>query len=136
MVRTLQEVKLGMVLSPSEDRLRAGGSLCDTRLKVQVLLHTCECCTHQPVSISFPQVCWQCTTISISKVLMSDGAGFSCEGAKGVSMMQHGHLTSLQLEAMHPCMICRCSHNCQAQGTLKLVQYVWIVGTGKYMVLC
>ena len=27
-------------------------------------------------------------------------------------------------------------HNCQAQGTLKLVQYVWIVGTSKYMVLC
>ena len=58
MVRTLQEVKLGMdglsvLLSPSDDRLRAGGSQCDTlsahqRLKVQFLLHTCECCTHQP----------------------------------------------------------------------------------------
>ena len=78
---------------------------------------------------------------------MNGGAGFSGgEETKGVSMMQHGHLILLQLEAMNQCMICRCSQalhsssngsvvkNCQAQGSLKLVQYVWIVGTGKCMV--
>ena len=79
---------------------------------------------------------------------MSGGAGFSGEGAKGVSMMQHGHLILLQLEAINQCLIVDAAsalhgssngsvvHNCQAQGTLKLVQYIWIVGTGKYMVLC
>ena len=68
---------------------------------------------------------------------MSGGAGFSGEGAKGVSMMQHGHLILLQLEAMNQCNAASALHgssngsvvhNCQAQGTLKLVQYVWIVG--------
>ena len=40
---------------------------------------------------------------------MNGGVGFSGEGAKGVSMMQHGHLILLQLEAMNLCMICQCS---------------------------
>ena len=102
MVRTLQEVKLGygwtLFLSPSDDRLRAGGSQCDTlsahqRLKVQVLLHTCECCTHQPV---FPF-----HRFAGNVLLARSDRVFSGEGAKGVSMMQHGHMILLQLEAMN-----------------------------------
>ena len=44
--------------------------------------------------------------LSISKVWIRGGAGLICEGAKGVSVMQHGHLTPLQLTTV-PCSLYR-----------------------------
>ena len=44
-----------------------------------------------------------CTTIFISSVWIRGDAGLIWEGAIGVSIIQHGHLTPLQLDAMNYC---------------------------------
>ena len=49
--------------------------------------------------ISFLQV-GHCINQSITSVLISGGAGFSSDKVRGVSVVQHGHLTPMQLDAM------------------------------------
>ena len=77
---------------------------------VYVCVCVCVCIRLERVPIGSPRgEGLRKTDLGGGRAKEEEHAGFSSEGAKGVSMMQHGHLILLQLEAMNQCMICRCS---------------------------